>query len=217
MTAEAGKNHAARMDSIYRYQKHIYDLSRKFYLLGRDRLIDTLDVPPEGTVLEIGCGTGRNLLRVHKAFPDAQLHGLDISREMLSVAERTTAGSGCRAWLQQGDACRFVSEGLFGGQKFDRIFFSYALSMIPGWEQAIAEAGTALKHRGSLHIVDFGQLEDLPHWFKAALFRWLAAFHVHPRETLFKTIERQAVQAGTSSHCSSLYRGYAWHGVICAA
>ena len=217
MTAVVDKSHAARMDGIYRYQKHIYDLSRKFYLLGRDRLIDTLDVPPGGTVLEIGCGTGRNLLRVADTYPGAHLHGLDISREMLSVAERMTAGIGHKVSLEQGDACCFVSTDTFGEQRFDRVFLSYALSMIPGWETAIAEAQTALKPGGSVHIVDFGQQEDLPRWFKAALFRWLRAFHVHPRDTLFEVIEQQAAQTGASSGHGALYRGYAWHAVIRAA
>jgi S-adenosylmethionine-diacylgycerolhomoserine-N-methlytransferase len=30
---------AALMDPMYRRQRHIYDLSRKFYLLGRDEAI----------------------------------------------------------------------------------------------------------------------------------------------------------------------------------
>jgi len=217
MTTAVDENHAARMDGIYRYQKHVYDLSRKFYLLGRDRLIDTLDVPPGGTVLEIGCGTGRNLRRVAAAYPGAHLHGLDISREMLSVAERMTAGIDHKVALEEGDACRFVSTGVFGEQRFDRIFLSYALSMIPDWEKAIAEARAALKPGGSLHIVDFGQQENLPRWFKAALFRWLKAFHVHPRDTLFEVIKQHAAQTGASSQHGALYRGYAWHGVIRAA
>ena len=33
------------MDRIYRHQRHIYDPTRKYYLLGRDRLIDGLAVP----------------------------------------------------------------------------------------------------------------------------------------------------------------------------
>ena len=33
---------AALMDRIYRRQRHIYDASRKFYLLGRDELIAEL-------------------------------------------------------------------------------------------------------------------------------------------------------------------------------
>ena len=37
-------DHSVLMDDVYRYQRHIYDASRKFYLLGRDRLIDALDL-----------------------------------------------------------------------------------------------------------------------------------------------------------------------------
>ena len=58
---------AARMDAIYRGQRHIYDVTRRYYLLGRDGLIADLDVPAGGTVLEIGCGTGRNLIAVGRA------------------------------------------------------------------------------------------------------------------------------------------------------
>ena len=31
---------AALMDRLYRRQRHFYDVTRKHYLLGRDRLID---------------------------------------------------------------------------------------------------------------------------------------------------------------------------------
>ena len=45
---------ASAMDRMYRRQRHIYDASRKFYLLGRDRVIDALAPPAGGSVLEIG-------------------------------------------------------------------------------------------------------------------------------------------------------------------
>ena len=79
------------MDGVYRYQRHIYDLTRKYYLLGRDRLIADLAVPDGGTVLEIGCGTGRNLIAVGKAWPRAALHGVDISEAMLDTARGSVA------------------------------------------------------------------------------------------------------------------------------
>ena len=41
---------AAEMDAIYRVQRHIYDASRKYYLLGRDGMLAGLDPPPGGTV-----------------------------------------------------------------------------------------------------------------------------------------------------------------------
>ncbi|RUV53463.1 SAM-dependent methyltransferase, partial [Mesorhizobium sp. M5C.F.Ca.IN.020.14.1.1] len=37
--AEPPARHAELMDGVYRWQRHIYDLTRKYYLLGRDRLI----------------------------------------------------------------------------------------------------------------------------------------------------------------------------------
>ena len=43
--ALAGVSHADRMDRMYRYQRHIYDITRKYYLLGRDRMIASLHVP----------------------------------------------------------------------------------------------------------------------------------------------------------------------------
>ncbi|MGO8141192.1 class I SAM-dependent methyltransferase, partial [Rhizobium leguminosarum] len=75
----------------YRYQRHIYDRTRKYYLLGRDSTIRNLDVPECGTLLEVGCGTGRNMAFAYRHFPTAKLFGLDISQEMLISARKTFA------------------------------------------------------------------------------------------------------------------------------
>ena len=124
---------SALMDQIYRRQRHIYDASRKFYLLGRDELLAGLSPPPGGSVLEIGCGTGRNLVKLAKAYPTALCHGLDVSSEMLGTAERAVgrARLGQRIRLAQADATSFDPVALFERASFDRIVISYALSMIP--------------------------------------------------------------------------------------
>ncbi|MEO0865827.1 MAG: class I SAM-dependent methyltransferase, partial [Pseudomonadota bacterium] len=41
---------------------------------------------PETRMLELGCGTGRNLAQVGRRWPRAALFGLDISQEMLVAA-----------------------------------------------------------------------------------------------------------------------------------
>ncbi|MDE2620627.1 MAG: class I SAM-dependent methyltransferase, partial [Sphingomonadales bacterium] len=92
------------MDAVYRRQRHIYDLTRKYYLFGRDPMLDALGLPATGvgcSVLEIGCGTGRNLARVQRRWGDAALFGIDISAEMLKSAR---ARLGDRAVLAIGDA-----------------------------------------------------------------------------------------------------------------
>ncbi|MGH8431836.1 MAG: class I SAM-dependent methyltransferase, partial [Solimonas sp.] len=130
------------MDRIYRHQRHIYDFTRKYYLPGRDRLIERLTPPGGGRVLEVGCGTGRNLVLAARAWPEARFFGIDISAEMLRTARQTVRRSGfdSRIRLARADAARFDPAILFGVPGFSRIVFSYSLSMIPEWRSALAGA-----------------------------------------------------------------------------
>ena len=50
------------MDRMYRMQRYFYDVTRKYYLLGRDQLLEQMEVRAGEHVLEIGCGTARNLI-----------------------------------------------------------------------------------------------------------------------------------------------------------
>lgn len=213
---QASDSHARAMDAQYAIQRHIYDLTRKYYLLGRDRLIRTLDVPPGGSVLEVGVGTGRNLAQVAERYPQARLFGLDISAEMLKSADINIARAGAqtRTMLARADACAFDPQWHFGEAGFDRVYVSYSLSMIPDWEAALAQALGVVAPGGSLHIVDFGQQERLPAAFRAMLRAWLAKFHVTPRERLFDAAQRAAAVIGAEVTCRPLYRGYAWDVVI---
>ncbi|CAN7456269.1 class I SAM-dependent methyltransferase [Pararhizobium sp. LjRoot255] len=213
MTAiDTGVNttHAERMDRMYRTQRHFYDLTRKYYLFGRDTLIRELDAPIGGRVLEIGCGTGRNLALIGRRFPQARLFGLDISAEMLVSAEAKLAKPGrTRTVLRVADATDFQPSE-FGETAFDRIVISYALSMIPDWEKAIDAAIAALNPGGSLHIADFGQQERLPHLFRRGLQAWLKRFHVTPRETMATVLRQKAEQFGDMVEHRPIGRGYAW-------
>src|SRR5580704_2331819 len=147
---------AALMDRMYRRQRYIYDLSRKFYLLGRDEAILRLGAAPGASVLEIGCGTGRNLVKVARAYPESRLYGLDLSREMLASAAAALARAGLstRIALARADATAFDPAALFGRAQFDRVLISYALSMIPPWRDTLALALDVLSPGGSLHVVD---------------------------------------------------------------
>jgi S-adenosylmethionine-diacylgycerolhomoserine-N-methlytransferase len=215
-TTELPADHAELMDGVYRWQRHIYDLTRKYYLLGRDRLIDGLDVSAGGTVLELGCGTGRNIILAARRYPDARFFGLDISSEMLETASAAIAREGlsARVKLAKGDATDFDADALFGLASFDRIFVSYSLSMIPGWEKTVSSALAALSPKGSLHIVDFGQQEGLPRWFRSLLRGWLRKFHVEPRAYLRELLDSESERTGTTFRFRTLYRGYSWLAVL---
>lgn len=209
----SGSAHAQQMDRMYRYQRHIYDLTRKYYLLGRDQALRDLQVPKGGTLLEVGCGTGRNLQLAHRLYPAARLYGLDISAEMLATTRAKFQGSAIQPVLKVADATNF-SAAAFGVDGFDRILVSYALSMIPDWQGAIDACLLALKPGGSLHIVDFGQQEDLPRWFRKGLQSWLARFHVTPRAELEQALAARLHSVDADMMFQTIGRGYAWHTIV---
>ncbi len=206
---------AVLMDRMYRHQRHVYDFSRRYYLLGRDRLIARLAPAPGQSVLEIGCGTGRNLIAAARRYPRARFHGLDVSAAMLATARRHVgrAGLSPRIRLAQADATAVDAAALFGTARFDRVFISYSLSMIPAWRDVLAGAAGLLAPGGALHVVDFGGQDDWPRWLRAALRRWLAVFDVTPCDDLETALRAIAASAGLSAEIEALYRGYARYAV----
>lgn len=207
---------ARHMDGIYRRQRYVYDLSRKYFLLGRDQLLGGLDPPEGGTILEVACGTGRNLILAARRYPSARLYGFDISNEMLDTARSSIARAGLsdRIRVTTGDATRFSPAELFGIARADRVFISYALSMIPPWREALQEAWGAVAPGGSLHIADFGQQSELPGWFRTGLRAWLGRFSVEPRPDLESEMAALASRAGARLDFERLRRDYAWLAVL---
>lgn len=165
---------------MYRHQRYFYDATRKFYLLGRDQLIERLKVSDNENIAEIGCGTGRNLEILAGRFPKANFFGLDASSEMLRTAaaklQRAGLGNVTLRTALAGDLDHLRTFGM--AEPFDTIFFSYSISMIPPWREAIGRAISNLKPGGTLHIVDFYDQRDLPIWFRTILRTWLKQFHV---------------------------------------
>ncbi len=208
----------ARMDRIYRLQRFVYDPTRRWYLLGRDRLIEQLDPPPRGHVLEIACGTARNLVRIGQRFPSGALSGADVSAEMLKSARanRHSAGLSERMRLGQADAATLEPTVAFpaGPQRYERVVISYALSMIPDWQSAVDRSLDALAPGGSLHVVDFGDMAGLPGPVRHGLRWWLARFHVTPRPEAAAYLRERAQAHGRTSRIERIAGGYAWLGHV---
>ncbi len=198
--------HAALMDRTYRLQRHIYDLTRAWYLLGRDQMIADMQVKPGAHVLEIACGTGRNLRHIARRYPEARLYGVDISTQMLATAQAKLGG---RAALALGDACALDPVALFGRRHFDHVILSYSLSMIPDWTRALDQAAQLLGPGGALHIADFGRQHRLPDWFRAGLNLWLAQFHVTPRHRLPDAAREVAAAHGLRLEIQDRFATYA--------
>ena len=183
---------------------------------GAISLVANLNPPEGGTVLEMGCGTGRNLVRVAQRYGGSRIYGFDISDEMLVSAGNAVERNGLlkQVQLAQGDAVTFSGANSFGVPRYDRIYFSYTLSMIPDWTGAIRNGVSLLAPGGELHVVDFGGCGKLPSLFRKALYGWLKKFHVTPRTELLSFAEQLAGQYGLQADYSTSHRGYAQHLVL---
>ncbi len=182
----------ALMDRVYRRQRHFYNLTRRYYLVGRDRLVRELALSPGQSAVEVGCGTARNLIAMARLYPGTRLFGVDASALMLETAANAVARAGLseRVALAQGYAESLSPQMFDKSDGFDRVVFSYSLSMIPDWRGALAAAGAVLAPGGRLHIVDFGDFAGLGRFGAAALRLWLRHFHVEPRGEILRTLER---------------------------
>jgi S-adenosylmethionine-diacylgycerolhomoserine-N-methlytransferase len=200
------------MDRMYRHQRHIYDLTRKFYLLGRDGMLDDLPSQPGTRICEFGCGTGRNLIRVARRRPGALLYGFDVSSEMLATARSglRRAGLETRVQLAEAPAGKFDPRRLFGLEHFDVVYFSYVLSMVPDWRSALDRALALLRPGGTLAVVDFADQSGASPLRRRALLAWLALFDVHPRPEIEADLVTLAHSLDAMPRHVSVARGYAY-------
>lgn len=70
-----------------------------------DFLIEELSLPPAGSILDVGCGTGRHSIELARrgySFP-----GLDLSSEMLARAAAAAEAAGVKVELIRSDAAKF--------------------------------------------------------------------------------------------------------------
>jgi len=217
LNSHAAEDPSEKMDRMYGWTRHVYDRTRRYYLLGRDALLGHIADREAGRVLEIGCGTARNLRVLAEEAPHHQLFGIDASVAMLATARDALDRAGMTGWvtLAQGLAEQLDPPAQLGVQEpFDIVFFSYVLSMISEWRLALARALAHLADDGRLYIVDFWDQDDLPAWVAPTLQGWLSLFDVHPRPALLHTLRTLDADGVLSCRIQSVGGRYAYLAVV---
>lgn len=172
---ELNAQHQSKLQKYYKYHSKIYDATRWIFLFGRQKLISELPVlPNRPRILEIGCGTGKNIQFLEYLYPDADIVGIDLSEDMLRKARLKSEDSKQVNLIQ----CRYGTDDL-DLKAFDLILLSYSLTMIGGQiDNILQQVHEDLKPNGFIAAVDF---HNTPfNWFR----RWMAANHVIINGTL---------------------------------
>jgi ubiquinone/menaquinone biosynthesis C-methylase UbiE len=169
----------------------------------RRKAVARLGLKPGGRVLEVGCGTGRNLPALRAAVGDeGRVYGVDVSEGMLAKAREACARAGWgNVTLVRADAAEYELP-----EPVDGVIFSLSYAVMPHHRQALARAWAQLRPGGSLVVMDAklpsGALGRLLHPFVvwASRLTVLGNPDVRPWDDLrelTREVEYEEVQFGT--------------------
>ncbi len=185
-----------RMCRYYRFQSKIYDWTRWAFLFGRTRILKKLgfDHQDKFRIMEVGCGTGFNLDRIARKYPNVELVGIDVSENMLEIAEKKLKK---RKNKKVFHPLPYGKDTDFLFHPPDIILFSYSLTMInPQWPELLEKAYRDLPEGGKILVIDFH--DSRFQWFKSHLGNHHVRMdrHLLPElQRLFKPIESKVNSA----------------------
>jgi ubiquinone/menaquinone biosynthesis C-methylase UbiE len=197
---------------LYRRRAPRYDVSSHLYWLVGYRLdlyrregVEALRLSLGDTVVELGCGTGHNLpLLVEAVGAKGRVVGVDLTDAMLAQARRRVERAGWRnVELVQSDAVAFSFPA-----RVDGVLSTYALTLVPGFDEVIRRAAAALDPGKRMVVVDIKAPGGWPRWLLRAIVPLIRPFGVtlgledrHPWESMrkhFGTVEVREHYLGTT-------------------
>jgi ubiquinone/menaquinone biosynthesis C-methylase UbiE len=121
----------------------------------KERLIDRACIQAGQHVLDLGCGTGTLALMIKQAVPLANVTGLDVDAEVLSIARTKSAKAGlCIRW-DQGLAYDLP----YPDHSFDTVVSSLVIHHLVQQDKlrSFREVLRVLKPGGTFRLLDFGR------------------------------------------------------------
>ena len=128
-------------------RKSLYQYTHPYFNI-EDEVIRLHSLRDDESLLDVGCGTGKLLLKTAELFPNARLVGLDISEGMFQAAQKRVREGGLNISFQTGD----VQHIPFLDNSFDGVVAMHMLYHAPDIHQALAEMARVVKPDGMILI-----------------------------------------------------------------
>lgn len=177
-----------RVRRFYAHQAFLYDLTRRFLLPDRLTVIEHMPLTAGSIVLDVGHGTGlTGGSLAAKVGENGIVIGLDSSLSMLRRARKKISHLGRdHILLVAADAASLPLQ-----YQVDAAVFSYSLTIIPAWEEALDEVQRFLQPDGFISVVDFRPLDHYSFPGKPLLTWWFHSCHCHPERPLIEALDRR--------------------------
>ncbi len=187
-SGEDKKSQIARMfDNIApRYDLLNRVLSAGIDVRWRKKVIRMLSKYRPTNALDVATGTADLALAMARAWPEARITGMDISKEMLAIGRQKAANKKLsqRVHLEYGD-----SENMqYSSEKFDAVTVAFGVRNFENLEAGLAEMLRVLKPGAPLAILEFSK----PKVFPLSLMYDFYFRHVLPRIGRFTSKDPKA-------------------------
>ena len=140
---------ASIRNAYRRYANHYDRFFGPVFAQGRRFTMAKLNEKPGQRVLEVGVGTGLSLPEYH---PSTRVVGIDISPEMLAIAEERVAEE-CEDQVEE--LLVMDAEELdFPDNSFDSIACMYVASVVPNPDRLVSEMRRVCRPGGDIYIVN---------------------------------------------------------------
>ncbi len=157
-----------QISALYSLRARRYDVALRLYGLAGFRLewyrrlaVEALALQKGDAVVDLACGTGLNFPYLERATGESgHIIGVDLTGAMLDQARRRVAVEGWRnVELIQSDLARYSFPDGVGA-----VLSTYAITLVPEYDEVIARAAASLRPGGRLAILDFKRPERWPEW-----------------------------------------------------
>ena len=193
------------MDSklFYKAMSEFYDLIDIVYFRDYDnspRKVVFESIGNEEKVLDLCTGTATNALKIAKSKPLSEIIGIDLSKDMLKIAQGKVKKSKVRnIKLYHMDATNMRFQDKF----FDKILLSLVLHEVEENLAVLAEAKRVLKDKGEIIVTEW---EKSRKFSRRALFLPIDILEPKPfksfiEKDLYRYFERYGLKVVSEVHC----------------
>lgn len=146
----------------FTFLTNFYDAFFERFFLGetfRKMVVNDAKIQNGEKVLDVGCGTGTQLVAFKKTYPAMDISGLDADDAIMKIAEKKFSENKLAVPLVQG----FADDIPLADNFFDLVITTLMMHhlLTPNKKQAFKEFYRILKRGGRLLLVDFGPPSSL--------------------------------------------------------